>query len=71
MLSEDKPDRVTFFAQITSDDQSLTQSIVCDLYNRVDLQESPMQIDEQIVFNSVDKSILEDNNRTYNGVGVT
>ena len=71
MLSEDKPDRVTFFAQITNDDQSLTQSIICDLYNRVDLQESPMQIDEQIVFNSIDKSILEDDNRTYNGVAVT
>ena len=58
MLSIDKPDRMTFFAQISSEDGQLTQSVICDMYTRADLQESPTQLNEEIVFHSVDQAIL-------------
>ena len=69
VLSEDVPDRLTIFAQITEEAQ--TQSVICDMYTSADLVERPEQTDEQIVFHSVDKPILEDDNTNYNGVGVT
>lgn len=40
------------------------------MYTRADLLESPTQIDEQIVFHSVDAAILEDDRKTYNGRAV-
>ena len=40
------------------------------MYTRVDLTKNPSQADEQIVFHSVDKPILEEDNSTYNGVAV-
>ena len=39
LLSEDKPDRVTIFAQIDQGD--MHQSTICDMYTRADLVESP------------------------------
>ena len=44
--------------------------MICDMYTRVDLIENPNQVNEQIVFHSVDKAILEDDLKTYNGVAV-
>ena len=41
MLSTDKPDRVTFFAEISSSEGDASQSVICDMYSRVDLLESP------------------------------
>lgn len=47
LLSKDKPERVTIFAQISGGpDFSLTQSMICDMYTRVDINENPNQIDE-------------------------
>ena len=40
------------------------------MYTRADLLESPTQIDEQIIFHSVDAAILEDDRKTYNGRAV-
>ena len=51
LLSRDKPDRVTIFGEISpAEDLSLKQSMICDMYTKVDLLESPTQIAEQIVF---------------------
>lgn len=71
LLSKDKPDRVTIFAQISGgDNYGLTQSVVCDLYSRVESNQSPNQINEQMVFHSVDKAILKSDSTTYNGVAL-
>ena len=37
------------------------------MYTRANLVERPASLDEEIVFHSVDKAILEDTNKTYNG----
>ena len=39
LLSEDKPARVSLFTQISEGEK--TQSVICDMYTRVDLTESP------------------------------
>lgn len=71
LLSEDKPDRVTLFAQISPvEDPNLIQSMICDLYSNVDLIENPTQRDEQIVFHSIDQAILTDSKTSYIGVDV-
>ena len=44
--------------------------MICDLYSRADLQTVPTQIDEEIVFHSVDQAILKDDRKTYNGRAV-
>eukprot|EP00354_Favella_ehrenbergii_P005568 CAMPEP_0170462894 /NCGR_PEP_ID=MMETSP0123-20130129/8213_1 /TAXON_ID=182087 /ORGANISM="Favella ehrenbergii, Strain Fehren 1" /LENGTH=54 /DNA_ID=CAMNT_0010728197 /DNA_START=350 /DNA_END=514 /DNA_ORIENTATION=+ len=44
--------------------------MICDLYTRLDLLSSPTQLNEQIVFHSVDQAILRDDRKTYNGVAV-
>ena len=44
--------------------------MICDLYSRADLVESPTQISENIVFHSIDQAILGKDNKTYNGVNV-
>ena len=44
--------------------------MICDLYSRADLQTVPTQIDEEIVFHSVDQAILKDDKKTYNGRAV-
>ena len=66
----DLPDRVTIFAQFSTKDDLLHQSVICDMYTSIDLIENPYQIDEQIVFRTVDHAILEEDYSTYNGISV-
>ena len=40
------------------------------MYTALDLSENPYQIEDQIVFHTVDQAILEEDISTYNGINV-
>ena len=52
------------------EENELTQSVICDMYTKANLLVRPSQTDEEIVFHSIDKPILENDRTTYNGVEV-
>ena len=52
--TKDLPDRLTIFTQFSTQDGSKHQSTICDMYTSQNLTESPFEVEDRIVFNTVD-----------------